>query len=168
MRTTCTPSSDPEAAVSVTVYRRFLDALNAHDLDTAATCVDLEHYEENCVGFTSGFVGWPAAASSLRKVWQGIPDLHVDLVDVFGDDTTVLARGTATGTNTGRLYGVPATRRAYRVVFFDSCRFRDGLIVRRVQHADVITQMRQLYGRGVGTLGLLSSIVRVDPEAPSL
>lgn len=154
--------------MSVRAYRHFLSALNNQDLDRAAEVVDLARYQENCVGFTPGFVGWEAATASLSKVWNGIPDLQVEIVDVFGDESTVLARGTARGTNTGRLYGVPPTRRSYRVAFFDSCQFEDGRIVRRVQQADVISQMRQLYGRAFGSVGLLSSIVRIDPTAPPL
>jgi predicted ester cyclase len=154
--------------VSVARYREFIAALNAHDLSRAATVVDLDRYQENCVGFTPGFVGWTDATASLQRVWEGIPDLRVEVVDAFGDDDTVLARGAAVGTNTGRLYGVPATRRSYRVAHSDACQFRDGRIVRRVQQADVITQMRQLYGRGLGAAGLLSSIIRVDPTAPAL
>jgi len=154
--------------VSVAAYRELIEALNAHDLDRASAVVDLARSQENCVGFTPGFVGWTDATTSLQRVWRGIPDLRVDLVDVFGDTDTVLARGTAGGANTGRLYGVPATRRSYRVVFFDSCQFRDGKIVRRVQQADNISQMRQLYGRGLGALGLIRSIIRVDPTASAL
>lgn len=149
-------------------YRSFLDALNAKDLERAAAHVDTARYQENCVGFTPGFVGWPAARASLEKVWEGIPDLRVEVVDLFGDDTTALARGRAHGTNTGRLYGVPATRRPYTVTFFDSVQVVDGLVVRRVQQADSITQMRQLYGRGLGSLGVVSSLLRVDPRAPVL
>ncbi len=150
------------------VYNRFIDALNAQDLDVAASCVDLDRYEENCVGFTPGFVRWPEASRSLVRVWTGIPDLRVEVVDLHGDDTTAVARGRAGGTNTGRLYGVPATRRPYSVTFFDSVQVVDGLIVRRVQQADVVTQMRQLYGRAVGAVGLFSCLARVDPAAPVL
>lgn len=153
---------------AVETYRQFLDALNAKDLDRAAAHVDLDRYRENCVGFTPGFVAWPAARASLEKVWEGLPDLRVEIVDLFGDESTVLARGRAQGTNTGRLYGVPATRKPYVVTFFDSVEVVDGLIVRRVQQADVITQMRQLYGRGMGSLGVLSCLFRVDPQAPVL
>ena len=32
----------------------------------------------------------------------------------------------------------------------------------------MISQMRQLYGRAFGSVGLLSSIVRIDPAAPPL
>lgn len=154
--------------MSIATYREFLAALNAHDLTRAATLVDLDRYQENCVGFTPGFVSWTAASASLQRVWVGIPNLHVELVDVFGDEQTVLARGTASGTNTGRLYGVPATRRSYQVAFFDSCIFEHSLITRRVQQADIVTQMRQLYGPAFGSLGLLSSIIRVDPTSPAL
>ena len=48
-------------------YRQLLDALNAKDLERAATHVDVDRYEENCVGFTPGFVGWSAARTSLEK-----------------------------------------------------------------------------------------------------
>lgn len=87
--------------MSVAGYQRFLSALNDQDLSGAAEVVDLERYQENCVGFTPGFVGWEQATGSLSKVWEGIPDLYVDIVDIFGDESTVLARGTARGTNSG-------------------------------------------------------------------
>ena len=154
--------------MSVPRCRQFLAALDARDLAGAGDVVDIDRYQENRVGFTRGFVTWNAATRSLQKVWDAIPDLRVDLVEVFGDENTVLARGTAGGTNTGRLYGVSATGRSYRVAFFDSCEFVDGRIVRRVQQADVISQMRQLYGRAFGTVGLLSSIIRIDPTSGPL
>jgi hypothetical protein len=61
---------------------------------------------------------------------------------------------TAAGTAYGRLYGAPATHRRYRASYFDRVRIADGLIVERVQQADVLGQMRQLYGRGFGAVGL--------------
>ena len=137
-----------------TVYARFLEALNAKDLEAAQRCVDPARYRENCIGFTRGFVAWPEAKASLREVWKGLSDLHVELHDLAGTGDVALAHGTATGTNTGRLYGAPPSRRSYRASFFDRVRVADGLIVERVQQADVVGQMRQLYGRAFGTVGL--------------
>ncbi len=57
------------------------------------------------------------------------------------------------GTATGPLYGAPATRRS-RASFFDYVRLAEGLIVERVQQADVLGRMRQPYGRALGTIGL--------------
>jgi hypothetical protein len=72
----------------------------------------------------------------------------------------VLAHGTVGGTAKGRLYGAPATKRAYRASFFDYVRLRDGLILERVQQADVLAQMRQAYGRVFGVLGISAMLLR--------
>lgn len=143
----------PPATVTA-VYRTFLDALNRQDLDAAAACVDPSRYRENCVGFTRGFVGWDDAQASVREVWKGLPDLHVELAHLAGDRDVALAHGTVRGTNTGKLYGAPATKRRYEASFFDYVRVADGLIVERVQQADVLGQMRQIYGRAFGLVGL--------------
>lgn len=145
-------SSPPGSRAPASVYAGFLDALNRRDLDDAARWVDLERYRENCLGFTRGFVGWAEAVVSLRTVWTGLPDLRVDLDATAVTGDTVLAHGTVRGTNTGRLYGTPATRRGFEASFFDTVHVQDGLIVERVQQTDVLSQMRQIYGRALGTV----------------
>jgi predicted ester cyclase len=142
------------------VYTGFLDALNRQDLGAAEKYVDVAAYRENCVGFTPGWVDWPAACASLTPIWKAIPDLHVELHDVAAASDTVLAHGTVGGTAKGRLYGAPATKRAYRASFFDYVRLRDGLILERVQQADVLAQMRQAYGRVFGVLGISAMLLR--------
>ena len=146
-------------------YRAFIDALNRQDLDAADAFVDRATYRENCVGFTPGEVGWDEATRSLRRVWDGIPDLSVALASVAADEDRVLAHGTASGTASGRLYGAPATGKRYEASFFDVVRFVDGRIVHRVQQADVLGQMRQLYGRPLGLAGLAALFWRL-PVAP--
>ena len=150
-------------APAADVYRGFIDAVNRKDLDAAERFVDPERYRENCVGFTHGFVRWDAAKDSIRQVWEGIPDLHVELPQVLADQNVVLAHGTVTGTATGRLYGAPATKRGCEASFFDYVRVDDGRIIERVQQADVLGQMRQLYGRGLGTIGLAAMFWRLLP-----
>jgi predicted ester cyclase len=149
------------SATPTEVYRAFLDAVNRQDLDAAQGCVDVLRYRENCVGFTPGFVDWDAARDAIRAVWVGLPDLHVALRTVAGDGGAVVAHGTVTGTNTGRLYGVPATRRRYEASFFDWVAVEDGLIVERVQQADVLGQMRQIYGKAFGVVGLAALLFRL-------
>jgi predicted ester cyclase len=143
------------------VYRGFLDAVNRQDLDAAERFIDVERYRENCVGFTRGFVAWDEAKKSVRTVWKGLPDLHVELHEVLGDGDVALARGTVSGTATGRLYGAPATKRSYQASFFDYVRMHDGRIVERVQQADILGQMRQLYGKGLGLVGLDAMFLRL-------
>jgi predicted ester cyclase len=143
------------------VYRGFIDALNRQDLDAAARLVDPERYRENCIGFTRGFVGWEAAKASVRQVWQGLPDLRVELHNVLAGGDVAVARGTVRGTALGRLYGAPATKRACEASFFDYIKIDNGLIIERVQQADVLGQMRQLYGKGMGLVGLGAMFLRL-------
>ena len=143
------------------VYRGFIDAVNRQDLEEAARFVDAARYRENCVGFTRGFVGWEEAKNSVRQVWKGLPDLRVELDQVLASGDVALARGTVRGTATGRLYGAPATRRSFQASFFDYVRVEDGRIIERVQQADVLAQMRQLYGRALGLVGLDAMFLRL-------
>jgi predicted ester cyclase len=135
--------------------------VNRQDLDAAQRCVDVLRYREDCVGFTPGFVDWDAARDAIRAVWVGLPDLHVELRTAAEEGGAVVAHGTVTGTNTGRLYGVPATRRRYEASFFDWVAVEDGLIVERVQQADVLGQMRQIYGKAFGVVGLAALLFRL-------
>jgi SnoaL-like polyketide cyclase len=76
-------------------------------------------------------------------------------------EDVALAHGTAGGTATGRLYGAPATKRSFQASFFDYVRIDDGRIIERVQQADVLAQMRQLYGKALGLVGLDAMFLRL-------
>ena len=143
------------------VYRGFIEAVNSQDLEAAGQFVDAARYRENCVGFTHGFVGWEEAKESVRRVWKGLPDLRVELAQVLADSDVALAHGTVRGTATGRLYGAPATKRSFEASFFDYVRVDDGQIIERVQQADMLGQMRQLYGKALGLVGLDAMFLRL-------
>jgi predicted ester cyclase len=143
------------------VYRGFIEAVNRQDLEGAGRFVDAARYRENCVGFTHGFVGWGEAKDSVRRVWKGLPDLRVELAQVLAGGDVALAHGTVRGTATGRLYGAPATKRSFEASFFDYVRVDDGQIIERVQQADMLSQMRQLYGKALGLVGLDAMFLRL-------
>jgi hypothetical protein len=68
----------------------------------------------------------------------------------------------------GALFAAPAqaahvragAKRRYQASYFDCVRLRDGLIVERVQQADVLAQMRQAYGRMFGVVGIGAMLLR--------
>ena len=128
------------------VYRRFLDALNGGDLDGAEQVVDVERWREICVGFTDGVIEWPESRASMEVVWKGIPDLKFEPQDLVSDGRGVVAVGTVTGRQSGRLYGAPATGRSYTASMFDYVRVENGKIVDRIQQADLLGQFRRLFG----------------------
>jgi len=154
-------AADALVTTTADVYRRFIDAVNRHDLDAAAQLLDTQRYRENCVGFTHGLVDWEEAKASIQQVWKGLPDLRVELHNVLATADVAVARGTVRGTATGRLYGAPATKRSCEASFFDYVRLENGLIIERVQQADVLGQMRQLYGKALGLVGLGAMLWRL-------
>jgi predicted ester cyclase len=156
-----TAAGQRPAVSAAEVYRGFIEAVNRQDLEAAGRFVDAARYRENCVGFTPGFVGWEQAKDSVRKVWKGLPDLRVELAQVLADGEVALAHGTVRGTATGRLYGAPATKRPFEASFFDYVRVEDGQIIERVQQADVLGQMRQIYGKVLGLAGLDAMFLRL-------
>ena len=156
-----TAAGQSPAVSAAEVYRGFIEAVNRQDLEAAERFVDAARYRENCVGFTHGFVGWEEAKDSVRKVWKGLPDLRVELAQVLADGEVALAHGAVRGTATGRLYGAPATKRPFEASFFDYVRVDDGRIIERVQQADVLAQMRQLYGKALGLVGLDAMFLRL-------
>ena len=143
------------------VYRHFIEAVNRQDLGEADRFVDADRYRENCIGFTHGFVDWNQARDSIQRVWKGLPDLRVELAQIVADGDVALAHGTVRGTATGRLYGAPATKRSFEANFFDYVRVDDGKIIERVQQTDVFVQMRQLYGKALGLVGLDAMFLRL-------
>ena len=85
----------------------------------------------------------------------------MELAQVLADDDAALAHGTVRGTATGRLYGAPATKRSFEASFFDYVRVADGQIIERVQQADMLSQMRQFYGKALGLMGLDAMFLRL-------
>ena len=85
----------------------------------------------------------------------------MELDQILGSGDVAFAHGTVRGTATGRLYGASATKRSFQASFFDYIRTDDGRIIERVQQADVLAQMRQLYGKELGLVGLDAMFLRL-------
>ena len=152
------------------VYKRYIELLNAQDMDSLSEVVNPEKYREICVGFTPGWMNLPEAVGSLEKVVAGIPDLYARIDDCVAEDDKVYARLTVTGTNSGNFFGIPATGGSYEVSMFDYARIEDGRIIERIQQSDTLSQMRQMYagvakkaaalGGVLGGIALLKTIRR--------
>ena len=128
-----------------TVYRRYIELLNAQDFTSLAEVVDPEKYREICVGFTPGWVNLPDAIVSLKKVLLGIPDLQAHIDDMASEDNKVYARLKVRGTQTGPLFGMPATNKHYEVQMFDYALIENGKIVERIQQSDNLGQFTTLF-----------------------
>lgn len=151
------------------LFEQFIQLLNDQRLDELSEVVDPQRYHEQCIGYAPGWMNLEEARQNLRKVYQGIPDLHARIETMTAEGNTVMARMTITGTHEGSLFGAPATGRFFQVSGFDTVQIEDGKIVRRIQQADLAGQMGQLFGPwlkgagvllGAGVLGLGVALLR--------
>lgn len=137
------------------LFQQFIQLLNEQRLDHLSEVVNPQRYHEQCIGYAPGWMNLEEAKQNLRKVFQGIPDLHARIETMVAEGNSVSARLTLTGTHTGPLFGVPATGRFYQVNGFDSVDIEDGKIVRRIQQADLAGQVSQLFAPWLKASGIL-------------
>jgi predicted ester cyclase len=87
-------------------------------------------------------------AESMKPMWinskKNQPDrvLTNDLILCAGD--LVVARVTVTGTQTGPMFGLPATGKRFKTTATDIFRFKDGKVVERWGNNDGIAMLSQL------------------------
>ena len=80
-----------------------------------------------------------------HRVFGAFPDLTMQVDDIFGAGDKVVVRFTLNGTNTGPLFGMPATGRKVVMTGIGIYRFAPhGKIVVEWYENDAIGQMRQL------------------------
>lgn len=141
------------------LYRDFIEALNQQDFGKIRQDIVHPAYHEECVGFTPGRVSYEEAEQSLKKVLVGIPDLRADIDELVAEGDKVMAKLTASGTQSGWLFGMPPTNQHYRVSMFDYVDIEDGRIKERVQQSDNLGQFTQLLKPTLKPVGIAVGII---------
>jgi len=82
-----------------------------------------------------------------RQVNGAIPDEHISITAVrFEGDDIIEADMTMNATQTGEIFGIPATGRRIRFDVHERCRFVDGKLAERWARVDIEDIKRQLTG----------------------
>jgi predicted ester cyclase len=111
----------------------------------------LEFYMPEFISHNSDSGGGGKAtvkAENMKPMWinskKNQPDraLINDLIMCAGD--LVLARVTVTGTQTGPMWGMPATGKKFSTTAMDIYRFKDGKVVERWGNNDGVAMLSQL------------------------
>jgi steroid delta-isomerase-like uncharacterized protein len=88
--------------------------------------------------------GWPEDLEASKSWRVAFPDLRMTIEDTFAEKDYVTVRWSATGTNTGKGNGLPATGRQIRVSGITIFRVSSGRIAEEWNETDELTMMRQL------------------------
>jgi steroid delta-isomerase-like uncharacterized protein len=138
--------STVEVAANKATFKRFQDAMNTCDAEFISNTID-ELVDPDAI-IRTPLPGDATGAEKLKQVWavllRGLPDLHLTVEDLIGEDDKVVARIVCTGTHLGEYMGVEPSGKsiAYDEIFI--FRFANGRVVETWGVVDVLSQMRQL------------------------
>ena len=106
-----------------------------------------KYYHENVVLHTTD--GEISGRDKVKEYLMGfitaMPDLDLQVEDIFGEGDRIFSRARLRGTNTGQLWGAPPTGRSVDVGWImNVARVQDGKIVEEWEVVDQLAIMRQL------------------------
>lgn len=131
-------------ATPVTLGRRFFeDLLSPGNWDVAAEILAADvvmHHPSSPVPI----VGMEAVKGMLSGFRAGFPDLHIEVLDAFGEGDKAVVRWQMTGTNTAPLFGSPVTGKAVVVAGISIVRAAGGVIVEDWVAEDTAGMLRQM------------------------
>ncbi|MCV7300060.1 ester cyclase [Mycobacterium barrassiae] len=135
-----------EEARNIAAFKRFHDAVNAHDLEALARTIDdfvlLDAEIRTPLPIDA------TGPEKLKRVWSMLfavyPDLHLAVDDLIAAGDKIVVRNTVTGTQLGEFMGTAPTGTSvtYNEIFI--FRFIDGHVAETWGVVDVLAQMRQI------------------------
>ena len=127
---------------SVEVVHAMYDAFNAQEWDRVGTYVaDDVEWTNIALERTSNL---QELRESLPAFFEAFPDVHVRIVNIFGDGPYVTIEWHARGTNTGSLSGEPPTGKIFERRGCSVAEVENDKIVRYRDYFDRATMLRQL------------------------
>jgi predicted ester cyclase len=127
-------------------FLRYMAALLSPDVTGLDNLVipDSRFHELEAMGLPPGLEGLKLFR---RQVNAAIPDEHVSVIAVrFEGDDIIEADLVMNATQTGEIFGIPATGRKIRFEVHERCRFVDGKLAERWAQVDLEAIKRQLTG----------------------
>ncbi|MGI9254972.1 MAG: ester cyclase [Thermomicrobiales bacterium] len=133
-----------EDTMRQTVDQLWNDAWNSKDLDAYRDLVTpgvVQHWSSG-----DDTAGVDASTERLHQFFLGIPDLQLAWQDIAAESDIAAAAWTLTGTNTGDLFGAPATGKPIAYSGINMFRFECGKIAEVWSEGDIL-RLRQELGQ---------------------
>ena len=128
----------------VELVRRVYDLVNRGDLEALEACFAPDMVRHELTDLIAHAEGSDSVTSFLDGLRAAIPDLHMELEDVFATgEGRVAARSTLTGTMKGAFLGQAPTGRRASFAAITLYRVKDGLIAEAWSLVDWAGALRQ-------------------------
>src|SRR6266566_7237188 len=134
-------STEDNKALNRRLFQEFWDQKNLAVADELLAANHVDHTPGSPPGLPPGPEGFKQFASVY---FTAFPDLRITIDDMVAEGDTVVTRWTAQGTNTGSLFGMPATNKSATVTGITIYRIAGGKIVETWTNFDGLGMMQQL------------------------
>lgn len=134
-------STEENKALARRLFQEFWDQKNLAVADELIAANHVEHTPGSPAGLPPGPAGLKQFASLY---FTAFPDLRIPLEDQFAEGERVVTRWTAQGTNTGSLFGMPATNKSATIPGITIYRIAGGKIVETWTNFDGLGMLQQL------------------------
>lgn len=136
-------------AMAIDFYEKVVNAHNVAMIDSFMADNYVEHeYDTHFAGNKKG------VKKAFQHYFEAIPDMHTKVNFIMAEGDLVTVQITTTGTNTGPIYGKPATNRKFEINGADIIRFKNG---KAVEHWGY-----QEEGKMLTQLGLIRSLMKEE------
>lgn len=132
------------AEQNIAIIKGAVDAVNARDFAALAKVGHPEFKRHDLAGALPEVSGATGATDLIQLILRAMPDMHIDITQIFATDDRVAVHQFITGTHQGELLGVPGTGKRVEVHQVNLYRVKDGKIAETWQLLDVWGLMRQL------------------------
>lgn len=127
------------------VARRYIDAINRHDIDGAAKLVADDLINHAAIPEAQGVAGFRVI---MQKLFDAFPDHQLAVEDIIAESDRVVCRVSVRGTHTGPLQfarnPIPATGRAFATEHIHVLRIQGGKVAEHWAGRDDVGMLRQL------------------------
>ncbi|MFI7579826.1 ester cyclase [Kocuria kalidii] len=136
-------TTDTGSRRNTELVRSAFELLNAHDVRACAELL-AEDFIINLAGMPYQQHGRQAWQTNVEMMLRAFPDLHAEILDVFGEEDRVAVRLMFRGTHRGEFQGVAPTGREVRYGSIELYRVTDGRLAEEWIASDIETLMHQI------------------------
>jgi steroid delta-isomerase-like uncharacterized protein len=128
---------------NIALLRRGFELVQSRDLPASAELLT-EDFIANLPGLPEPVRGREIWTLGVQAMWQGFPDLRIEIADIFGAGDRVAVRLRFSGTHDGEFEGVPATHRPVNFTSVEIYRFEGDRIAEEWVSPDMLGLMQQI------------------------
>jgi steroid delta-isomerase-like uncharacterized protein len=128
---------------NVDLLRRGFELLQERNLQASAALLT-EDFIANLPGLPEPVHGREIWTLGAQAMWNGFPDMRIEIADIFGVGDKVAVRLRFSGTHDGEFQGIPATHRSVSFTSVEIYRFENDRIAEEWVSPDMQGLMHQI------------------------